>query len=105
MKNEHLYRIPLRYFPGLRKINFPTKISYRLKCHLKTEMKKLFQSRKVYASGTALKTSRSYSQKHHSFNMNKYYLIRTLDYLETIMVSKKKFNNWGSKNTMQKNRK
>ena len=30
----------------LRKINFPTKINYRIKLHLETEMKRLFKSRK-----------------------------------------------------------
>ena len=28
LKNEHVYRIPLRYFTDLGKINFPTKIDY-----------------------------------------------------------------------------
>ena len=54
LKNEHVYRIPLRYFTDLGKINFPTKIDYRIKLHLETEMKKLFESRKVLASGTAI---------------------------------------------------
>ena len=47
MENEHIYKW---------KINFPTKIDCRIKCHLETEMKKLFESRKVYASGSALPT-------------------------------------------------
>ena len=34
IKNEHVYRIPLRYFTDLGKINFPTKIDYRVKLHL-----------------------------------------------------------------------
>ena len=46
-KNEHVYRIPMRYFTDLGKINFPTKINYRIKLYLETEMKKLFESRKV----------------------------------------------------------
>ena len=54
IKNEHVYRIPLRYFTDLGKINFPTKIDYRIKLYLETEMKKLFQSKKVQASGTAI---------------------------------------------------
>ena len=54
LKNEHVYRIPLRYFTDLGKINFPTKIDYRIKLHLETEMKKLFESRKLLASGTAI---------------------------------------------------
>ena len=50
LKNEYVYRIPLRYFTDLGKINFPVKIDFRIKCHLETEMKKLFESRKVLTS-------------------------------------------------------
>ena len=46
LKNEFVYRIPLRYFTDLGKIYFPLKIDFRIKCHLKTEMKKLFEPRK-----------------------------------------------------------
>ena len=46
LKNEFVYRIPLRYFTDLGKIYFPLKIDFRIKCHLKTEMKKLFKPRK-----------------------------------------------------------
>ena len=42
LKNEHVYGVPLRYFTDLGKINFPTKIDYRIKLHLETEMKKIF---------------------------------------------------------------
>ena len=49
LKNEYVYRIPLRYFTDLGKINFPLKINFRIKCHLETEMKKLLRSRKVLA--------------------------------------------------------
>ena len=56
IKNEHVYRIPLRYFTDLGKINFPTKIDYRVKLHLEKETKKLFKSRKVLASGSAIPT-------------------------------------------------
>ena len=56
IKNEHVYRIPLRYFTDLGKINFPTKIDYRIKLHLEKEMKRLFESRKDLATGSALPT-------------------------------------------------
>ena len=37
----------LKHLPtDLGKINFPTKINYRIKLHLETEMKRLFKSRK-----------------------------------------------------------
>ena len=54
LKNEHIYRIPLRYFTNLSKINFPTKIDYRIKLHLEKEVKKLFESRKVLTANTAI---------------------------------------------------
>ena len=47
LKDEYVYRIPLRYFTDLGKINFPVKIDFRIKFHLETEMKRLFESRKV----------------------------------------------------------
>ena len=40
LKTEHVFRIPQCYFTDLGKISFPTKISYRIKLHLETEMKK-----------------------------------------------------------------
>ena len=54
LKNEFLYRIPLRYFSDTGKINFPTKIDYQIKMFLETNMEKLFESRKVLASGAAI---------------------------------------------------
>ena len=54
LKNKYLYRIPLRYFTDLGKINFPTKIDYRIKLFLGTNMKKLFESRKLLATGSAI---------------------------------------------------
>ena len=56
IQSEHVQRIPLRYFTGLGKINFPTKIDYRIKLHLETKIKRLFESKKVPASGTAIPT-------------------------------------------------
>ena len=52
LSDEHVYRVPLKYFPDIGKINFPQKIDFRFKLHLETDMKKLFVSRKVIA-GTA----------------------------------------------------
>lgn len=50
LKNEHIHRIPLRYFTDLCKINFLTKIVYRIKLHLEKEMKRLYESRKLLAA-------------------------------------------------------
>ena len=54
LKNEYVYRIPLRYFSDIGKINFPTKIDYRIKLFLETNMEKLFESRKALAANAAI---------------------------------------------------
>ena len=36
LKKEYVYRVPLRYFTDLGKINFPLKSYFRIKCHLMT---------------------------------------------------------------------
>ena len=43
LRGDHVYRVPLKCFTDIRKINFPLRIDLRLKLHLGTEMKKLFQ--------------------------------------------------------------
>ena len=53
-KNEYVYRIPLRCFTDLGKTNFPLKIDFTRKCHLQTEMKKMFEPKKVIAAGSAI---------------------------------------------------
>ena len=51
LNNEFVYRIlPPRCFSDIGKINFPTKIDYRIKLFLETSMNKLFESRDVHAS-------------------------------------------------------
>ena len=50
--DEFVYRIPLRYFSDIGKINFPTKIDYRIKLFLETGMTRLFESRKALAAST-----------------------------------------------------
>ena len=47
LKNERIYRIPLRHFCDIGKTKFPTKIDYRIKLFLETNMNKLFQSKKL----------------------------------------------------------
>ena len=41
LKNECVYRIPLRYFSDIRKINFPTKIDYRIKLFFRNKHGKI----------------------------------------------------------------
>ena len=104
LKNEHIYRIPLRYFTDLGKINSPTKIGYRIKLHLEKDMNKLFNSRKVIATETAIPapdpkivfTKAPYIQYEQVF-LDKNFR----QYLET-MVSKKVLRMGTQKNTITK---
>ena len=105
LKNEHVYRIPLRYFTDLGQINFPTKIDYRIKLHLETEMKKLFESRKLLASGTAFPAAdakiiftKAPFIQYEQIPLDKNFR----QYLETIMVSKKILRVGTQKTSIQK---
>ena len=91
MKNEHVYRILVKYFKDLGKINFSLKIDFSIKCQLQTDMKRLFESKKVLAAGSAVPspdakiiftkaTFIQYEQILQDKNFRQY--------LETIIVSK-----------------
>ena len=91
-KNEFVYSIPLRYFPDIGIINFPTKIDYRIKMFLETNMDKLFESRKVLAANTAFPEvdaeiifTRAPFVQYEQILLDKNFR----QHLETIMVSKK----------------
>ena len=47
LEDEFVYWTPLRYFSDIGKINFPTKIDYRIKLFLETNMSRLLESKKV----------------------------------------------------------
>ena len=46
LKSEDVYSASLCYFCDIGKVNFPLKIDFKIKCHLETDMKKLFNQRK-----------------------------------------------------------
>ena len=48
--SKYVYKIPLKYFCDLDKINFPTKIDLKICCTLETEMKRLFESKKKFTT-------------------------------------------------------
>ena len=56
LKKEFIYRIPLRFFSDIGKINFPTKIDFRIKLCLETKIERLLESRKSLATNTAILT-------------------------------------------------
>ena len=92
MKNEHVYRILVKYFKDLGKINFPLKIDFSIKCQLQTDMKRLFESKKVLAAGSAVPspdakiifTKAAFIQFEQILQDKNF-----RQYLEMIMVSKK----------------
>ena len=91
LKYEFVYRIPLRYFSDIGKINFLTKIDYRIRMFLETNMDKLFESRKVLASGAAIPEvdaeiifTKAQFVQYEQILLDKNFR----QHLETIMVSK-----------------
>ena len=92
LKNEHIYRILLKYFCSIGMINFPTKTDYRIKLFFQTNMNKLFESRKLLAAGTALTAA----ETQVIFTRARFIQCEQIlidknwrQYLETIKVSKK----------------
>ena len=106
LENEFVYRIPLRYFSDIGKINFPTKIDYRIKLFLETNMGQLFESRKVIASTATIDEAdaeiiftRAPFIQYEQILLEKNFR----QHLETIMVSKKVLRMGAQKNTDTKN--
>ena len=101
--DEFVYRIPLRYFSDIGKINFPTKIDYRIKLFLETNLAKLFESRKVLASTptTAPTPDAEIIFTRATFIQYEQILLdkNFRQHLETIMVSKKKIIRMGAQKT------
>ena len=106
LKNEFVYRILLRYFSDIGKINFTTKIDYQVKMFLETNMDKLFESRKVLASGAAIpEVDAEILFTKAPFVQYKQILLdkNFRQHLETIMVSKKILRMGAQKTPIQKN--
>ena len=106
LEDEFVCRIPLRYFSDIGKINFPTKIDYRIKLFLETNMSRLFESRKVLASTTtaaqepdvAILLTRAPFIQYEQILLDKNFR----QHLETIMVSKKIIRMGAQKTLIQK---
>ena len=100
--SKSVYRIPLKYFCDLGKINFPTKIDIKICCTLETEMKKLFESKKkVMAIGAPdaqiVFLKAPFIQYEHILLTKSF-----RQYLETIMLSSKVLRMGIQKNTIEK---
>ena len=107
LADEFVYRIPLRYFSDIRKINFPAKIDYRIKLFLETDRTRLFESRKVLAASTAAKSPKPDAEiiftrapfiQYEQILLDKNFR----QHLETIMVSKKIIRMGAQKTPIQK---
>ena len=106
LKKEFFCRIPLRHFSDIGKINFPTKIDYRIKLFLETDMDKLFESRKILAANSAIPEAdaeiiltRAPFVQYEQILLDKNFG----QHLETIMVSKKILRMGAQKITDTKN--
>ena len=73
LKDEYVYRIPQKYILDIGKIDFPVKIDFRIKCHLETDMKKLFESKK----SPRLNSFNSCSRCRNNFYKSTFYPVRT----------------------------
>ena len=105
LKNEHVYRIPLRYFSDIGKINFPTKIDYRIKLFLETKMEKLFEAKKVLAATAEIPSTdaqiiftKAPFIQYEQIPLDKNFR----QHLETIMVSEKILRMGAQKTPLQK---
>ena len=106
LQSEYIYRIPLRYFSDIGKINFPTKIDYRIKLQLETSLGKLFESRKLLSSTTTatLDPDVAIIFTRAPFIQYEQILLDTnfRQHLETIMVSKTIIRMGAQKTPIQK---
>ena len=102
LKDELVYRVLLRYFTGIGKINFPLKIGFKIKCHLETDMKKLFESKKkittIGAPDVKIIFTKATFIQFEQFLLDK----NCRQCLETIIISKKNLTNGFAKNTSTK---
>ena len=101
---NRVYRIPLRYFCNIGKINFPTKIDYRIKLFLEANMNKLFESKKLLAAGVAMLSAdvQIIFTKAPFIQYEQVLLDKNFrQYLETIMVSKKVLRMGAQKTPLQ----
>ena len=92
LKNEKIHRILIRYFSDIGNINFPTKIDYRIKIFLETNMNKWFKSREVVAANSAIPDADAEIIFTRVLFIQCEQILRDKNFrqhLETIMVSKK----------------
>ena len=106
LSDEFVYRILLRYLSDIGKINFPTKIDYKIKLFLETNPVRLFESKKLLSSTTTTAPApdaeiiftRAPFIQYEQILLDKNFR----QHLETIMVSKKIIRMGAHKTPIQK---
>ena len=95
LSDQEVYRIPLKYFTDIGKINFPVKIDFRLKIPLETDMKIFFESRKVITGAATVNPDAKIIFTKAPFIQYEQLLLdkNFRQYLATIMVSEDAKNN------------
>ena len=102
IKSELIYRIPVRYFSDIGKINFPFKIDSDIKYHLETKMKKLFESKKR-VTPIGAPDAKTFFTKASFIQYEQFLLGKNFrEYIETIMLSKNILTMRIQKSPMQK---
>ena len=102
--DEYVYRIPVKYFTDLGKINFRLKTDFRIKCLFEKEIR-LFESKEVLAATSALPSldAKIIFTKAPFIQYEQLLLDKNFRrYLETIMVSKKVLRMGAQKTLIQK---
>ena len=89
INTDKVYRIPLRYFCDIGKINFLVKTDLKIKCNLETEMKKLFELKKKVTNITSPDAKIIFTKAHfiqfEQFLLNKNFR----QYIKAITISSK----------------
>ena len=102
LNDDFAYSILLRYFTDIGKINFPLKINFKLMCHVETDLKKLFESKKKVAAigvpDAKIVFIKGSFVQYVQFLLDKNFR----QYIETIMILKKILRMGVQKTTLQK---
>ena len=91
--SKYVYRFPLTYLCNLSKINFPNKIDLKIPCTLQTDMKQLFESKKIWLL-LVYQTHKLFLLECPIYSMNRSCLKRILDSTIKQSCSHQKFLRW-----------
>ena len=102
VRRKREYKVLLRYFRDLGKVNHPIKLKMKILCTFETDMKNLFQSNRQMAAIAAPDAKATFNEA----SFVQYEQIQINDnfrqYVKVIVISKKPFK-WAYKNHCYKN--